>query len=312
MQEHLHERHQRHTAREGRPLTADPSAPASYDELALRLQQGLDRLTPSHRRLAERVLADPEGVAFMTVTDLATVVGVNESTVVRFAAGQGLGGYPGLAELCRERLRDQAQLVRRFTSSTSLDAAAHGDLLDLSVTFDQANVVRTLTNVDRDTWTATVTALAHAPRVHVLGLRKSHAVAYLLGYLLRMVRDDVATLGSGPGTLVEELRRVQPGDCVVGIAIHRYPRDTVRGFGWAGTHDATTVALTDNRASPLARAADHTFLVETAGVAVLRSMTGFTALVQALANAVAVELEPATRSTLAVEEELLGAFDVYE
>ncbi|HEV7761166.1 MAG TPA: MurR/RpiR family transcriptional regulator, partial [Acidimicrobiales bacterium] len=220
--------------------------PASYDDLALRLQHGLDQLTPSHRRLAERVLADPEGVAFMTVTELAAAVGVNESTVVRFATGLGLKGYPGLTELCRERLREQAQLVRRFTSSTTLDAAANGDLLDLSVAFDQANVVRTLTNVDREAWAATITALARAPRVHVLGLRKSHAVAYLLGYLLRMVRDDVATLGTGPGILVEELRRVQPGDCVVGIGIHRYHRDTVRGFRWARTHGATAIALTDN------------------------------------------------------------------
>jgi len=287
----------------------------TYDELAARLQHDLDTLTPSHRRLAERVLADPEGVAFMTVTDLAAAVGVNESTVVRFATGQGLAGYPGLAELCRERLREQAQLVRRFTSATGLDAATDGDgrdLLATSARFDQANVVRTLTNVDRATWTAAVAALAGAPRVHVLGLRKSHAVAYLLGYLLRMVRDDVATHGTGPGTLVEELRRVQPGDCVVGVAIHRYARATVQGFRWAGDHGATTIALTDNRASPLARRADHTFLVETAGVAVLRSMTGFTALVQALANAVAVELAPSARSTLAAEEDLLAAFDIYD
>jgi DNA-binding MurR/RpiR family transcriptional regulator len=294
------------------PAPGPATGPASYDDLALRLQQGLEQLTPSHRRLAERVLADPEGVAFMTVTELAAAVGVNESTVVRFATGLGLKGYPGLTELCRERLREQAQLVRRFTSSTTLDAAAHGDLLDLSVAFDQANVVRTLTNVDREAWAATITALARAPRVHVLGLRKSHAVAYLLGYLLRMVRDDVATLGTGPGILVEELRRVRPGDCVVGIGIHRYHRDTVRGFRWARAHGATAVALTDNAASPLARDADHTFLVDTAGVAVLRSMTGFTSLVQALANAVAVELEPEARSTLAAEEDLLGEFDIYQ
>jgi DNA-binding MurR/RpiR family transcriptional regulator len=289
----------------------DPTPSLTYDELALRLQQGLDGLSPSHRRLAERVLADPEGVAFMTVTDLAAAVGVNESTVVRFAAAQGLGGYPGLAAVCRERLRHQAHLVRRFTSTSALDAA-DGDILDVSATFDQANVLRTLTAVDRAAWTATAEALAHAPRVHVLGLRQSHAPAYLLGYLLRMVRDDVATLGTGPGTLVDELRRVVPGDCVVGVGIHPYHRDTVRGFRWAADREATTVALTDNRASPLARAADHTFLVDTAGVAVLRSTTGFTALVQALATAVAVELEPGARSTLAAEEELLDAFGIYD
>ena len=70
--------------------------------------------------------------------------------------------------------------------------------------------------------------------MHVLGLRKCHSIAYLLGYLLRMVRDEVEVLTAGTGTLVEDLRRVRPGDCFVGIAIQRYTRDTVRGFRRAG------------------------------------------------------------------------------
>ena len=63
---------------------------------------------PAQRLLAERVMADPEGVAFMTVSELATVTGVNESTVVRFASGLGLDGYPGLTRLCRAMLRAEA------------------------------------------------------------------------------------------------------------------------------------------------------------------------------------------------------------
>jgi DNA-binding MurR/RpiR family transcriptional regulator len=294
-------------------------APATYDELVSELQQRLPTLTPAQRLLAERVMADPEGVAFMTVSELASAVNVNESTVVRFATSLGLDGYPGLTRLCRAMLRVEAQLLRRFANVE--DLAAEGtdplengphDPLELATAFDQANIARTLARVDPASWAAAVAALAEAPRVHVLGLRKCYSVAFLLGYLLRMVRDEVETLTPGFGTLVEDLRRVRPGDCFVGISIHRYSRDTVRGFRQAHAQGATTVALTDNPSSPLAIAGDHAFYVETAGVAVLRSLTAFTSLVQALANAVAAARGTETRSALVLEEALLDDFGVYD
>jgi DNA-binding MurR/RpiR family transcriptional regulator len=293
--------------------------PASYAELVSVLQQRMPTLTPAQRLLAERVMADPESVAFMTVSELAATANVNESTVVRFAAGIGLDGYPGLTRLCRAMLRDEAQLLRRFARVEDLAAGGSGpteaglrDPLELATAFDQANIARTMARVDRSSWSAAVDALAEAPRVHVLGLRKCHSVAFLLGYLLRMVRDEVRILTPGVGTLVEDLRGVRPGDCFVGVSIHRYSRDTVRGFRQARARGATTVALTDNPSSPLAIAGEHAFYVETVGVSVLRSLTAFTSLVQALANAVAAARGAEARSALVLEERLLDEFDVYE
>jgi DNA-binding MurR/RpiR family transcriptional regulator len=288
-------------------------ADMNFDQLVALLQERRGRLTPSQQLLAERVMADPEGVAFMTVGELAAAVGVNESTVVRFATSLGLDGYPGLTRLCRQRLRDQAQLLRRFAHLEQLDSGdGEGeDPLARTSVFDQANIARTLAQVDRQSWTAAVTALAQAPRVHVLGLRKCYSVAFLLGYLLRLVRDDVTVLDPAAGTLVDELRQVQAGDCFVGIAIHRYSRDTVRAFHRAQQTGAVTVALTDNPTSPLARDAAHVFYVDTTGVAVLRSVAAFVSLAQALANAVATARGTQTRDALALEEELLDEFDVY-
>lgn len=286
------------------------NAPQSFEDLISTLRTRLNQLTPSQRLLAERVLADPEGVAFMTVTDLAAAVNVNESTVVRFATGLGLDGYPGLVRLCRERLREQAQLLRRFANLESLTGQAR-DPIEQAAAYDQANITRSMSRIDRPTWESATQALAQAPQVHVLGLRKCYSVAYLLGYLLSLVREDVRVLSAGHGTLTDELRRVRAGDCFVGIAIHRYASDTVRAFEWAGSRGAKTLALTDNPASPLSRPADHAFYLDTTGVSVLRSLTAFTALVQALATAVATQRGTEARSALLVEEELLDKFEVY-
>lgn len=285
-------------------------APQSYDALVRVLHDRLDALTRSQRLLAERILSDPEGVAFMTVSELAEAVNVNESTVVRFASGLGLDGYPGLTRLCRQRLQEQAQLLRRLSNLESV-VDHDRDPLEVAATYDQANIARSTSRMDRQSWSSAVEALNNSRGVHVMGLRKCFAPAFLLGYLLGLVRHEVAVLGQTPGMLTEELRRIGPGDCFVALSIHRYSADTVRAFHFAKKRGATAVALTDNPASPLAGDADHVFYLDTTGVSVLRSLTAFTSVVQALAADVATERGAQARSALLVEEELLDEFGVY-
>ncbi|MEV5177974.1 MurR/RpiR family transcriptional regulator [Streptomyces flaveolus] len=286
------------------------SPPQSYSELLAELRRRGTSLTRSQRLLADRVMADPEGVAFMTISDLASAVGVNEATVVRFANALGLDGYPGLTRLCREQLREQAQLLNRYNHLEQLTGEG-GDPLERAVALDRANIARTFARIHPETWQGAVSALAESPSVHVLGLRKCHAPAYLLGYLLRMLREEVHTLTGSSGNLTDELRRIREGDCFVAISIHRYSSDTVRAAEWARSRGARCLALTDNPSSPLATTADHVFYIDAAGASVLRSMTAFTSLVQALATGVAQARGHEARSTLLMEEQLLEQFAVY-
>ncbi|MBO0856271.1 MAG: MurR/RpiR family transcriptional regulator, partial [Nocardia sp.] len=279
-------------------------------ELAALLRVRHDQLSVAHRKIAQRVLADSESVAFLTVSEFAAEIGVNEGTIVRFATGLGLKGYPGLVRLCRERLRQQAQLLRRFEDLERL--AAEGAVpRDRSLVLDQANLVRSFAAVDAAHWDSAVIGLARAPRVHVLGLRKCHAPAYLLGYLLGLVREEVVTLSGALGGLPDELRRVRPDDCFVAISIDRYSRDTVRAAEWAARRGAHVVALTDTPASPLAERARDAFYIEAASATVLRSMTAFTAMVQALTAEVTHALGHQARDTLLEEEGLLEEFGAY-
>ncbi|WP_280265406.1 MurR/RpiR family transcriptional regulator [Nocardia wallacei] len=284
--------------------------PQTFDELVAELRARHDSLSQAHRKLAERVMADPEAVAFMTVSELAGAVGVNEATVVRFANALGLKGYPGLTRLCRERLQEQAQLLRRFDNLERLPAEG-GGLLNRTLGFDQANIARTFARIDDGTWESAVRHLAEAPRVHVMGLRKCHAPAYLLAYLLGMVREEVALVTATAGALTDDLRGVREGDCFVAMSIHRYMADTVRGAAWARSVGAHVVALTDNPGSPLAATAGDCFFVDATSPSVLRSMTAFTSLVQALTAGVAKSHGREARASLLQEERLLSDFHVY-
>jgi DNA-binding MurR/RpiR family transcriptional regulator len=285
--------------------------PKTFDALAQLLRRQFQSLTPNQQRLARQLLSDPEGCAFMTISELAKTVGVNESTVVRFSTALGLDGYPALVRLCQERLREQAQLIRRFDALEQLSGTGT-DLLEGTVALDQANIARTFARVQQADWDRAVRALADGRVVYVMGLRKTHTVAYLLSYLLQIVRDDVECLVLGPGTLPDRLRRLGPGDTFVAAGIYRYSREVVRSLRFARERGATTIALTDNPSSPLARYAEVAFYCDTAGVSILRSLTALVSLAQTLVAGVAARLGTTTRSALLLEEEVLREFQVYE
>jgi DNA-binding MurR/RpiR family transcriptional regulator len=284
--------------------------PQTFDELAERLRGLMPRLSAAHRQLAQRILSDPEGTAFQSIKDLAELVGVNQSTVVRFAQAAGLPGFPALRRLCEQHLTRQAQLVRRFDQLAELEATSR-EFLEHTAQLDRHNISRTFARVDMGMWDAIVAKISQARAVHVIGLRKSFAPAYLLWYLLQLTREDVFTVTPATGTLVDQLRRIGPGDVCLAISIHRYAHDTVAALALARDAGATTVALTDNPASPLAGLAYWTLLVDTTGAGVLRSMTAFIAIVQALAGAVAAHRGAKSRDALVIEEELLQRFNVY-
>jgi len=311
--------------RSGARDAAGSQPPRSFDELVGMLQVGLATLSDGHARVARQVLSDPEGCAFMTITELATAVGVNESTVVRFASKLGLDGYPALTALCRERLREQAQLVGRFERLQQLadqdgrrppESTRRGERLSAPLeslaASEQRNIVRTFARVDRKDWRRAVQTAARSRSVYVIGLRKCYAVAYLLSYLLGLIRDDVRHVASESGTLADALRQVGPKDTFIAVSIHRYTRDTLRALRFAHGRGAFTIALTDNAASPLAEHADVSFYIDTSSSSVLRSVSAFVSLVQAFAAAVAVERGTKARSALLLEEDVLREFEVYE
>src|SRR4029453_8437976 len=58
-----------------------------------RLTRALERLRPSERKVAERVLRDPAGERGVSMAAVAGAAGVSEPTVMRFCTGLGFDGF---------------------------------------------------------------------------------------------------------------------------------------------------------------------------------------------------------------------------
>ena len=282
----------------------------SFDDLIQALHAEMDKLSHSHREVARYVLAEPDRCAFMTISELSDATDVNESTISRFVRRIGLPGYPALTDLCRSNLMAQSQFISRLEELEKKEKSGD-DLLQLALRHDHDNLTTTFAKIDRERWNDAVRALARGRRIYVIGLRKCYSVAHYLSYALGLVREDVKLLNLDVGTLPEQVRGIGPDDVCVGISIHRYTKEVVHVLRFAEHRGATTIALTDDPGSPLNRHADLTFYADSDGASILRSLTAFMSLVQALVAGTVGQLGTDTRSDLLRQEDLLKEFQTY-
>ena len=104
-------------------------------QLTDRIKQNARSFSKGQRLIARYIEEHYDKVAFMTASKLGAVVGVSESTVVRFATEIGYSGYPALQQAMQEMIRNRLTSVQRLeiTSANTplerlLDASLEQDI----------------------------------------------------------------------------------------------------------------------------------------------------------------------------------------
>ena len=78
------------------------------------LSERLPKLSKGHKKIAEYILNHYDKAAFMTASKLGNIVGVSESTVVRFATELGFEGYPEMQKALKEFTSNKLTTVQRM------------------------------------------------------------------------------------------------------------------------------------------------------------------------------------------------------
>ncbi len=258
-------------------------------EVEQRLREQAERLTPSERRIGEVILGGPQVVAFGTVAELAAAASAGTATVVRFAVKLGYDGYSELQASIR---RDLAGQLRPAAQRIRDEPASDGPpLLARHLAAEISNVHATLQSVDTATLEGAVALLADPARtVLVLSGVASRGVATQFVGDLEQLRPACRLLDGNPIDLVRTLALVGADATVVVLDLRRYERWLIEAQREARSNGAVVIAITDSVLSPLARASDHSFVVEAASAGPFDSHVGTLALLDLLVADVATAL----------------------
>ena len=84
------------------------------NDLSNRINEAYSTLSKGQKLLASYITDNYDKAVFLTAAKLGDVVGVSESTVVRFATHLGYKGYPDFQKALEELVRNKLNSVQRM------------------------------------------------------------------------------------------------------------------------------------------------------------------------------------------------------
>ena len=223
---------------------ADPTPPMTVAELVARAGEDL---TPTERRIAEEVVAEPTLLAFGTVSDLADRIGTSRPSIARFATKLGLDSYAALQDVARRRVEDA--LTRPRDRIRRAPSGQPTDLDKLAAAFESATE-----SAARGEIKAIAERTAAAEAVWIVSGETSQAGAHALRSGLSMIRPRVHLLDEQ--SAASSLAGAGPNDLGIAIDFYRYRRSSVAASRALANLGVPIAAVTDSPLSPLAAMAD--------------------------------------------------------
>jgi DNA-binding MurR/RpiR family transcriptional regulator len=232
----------------------EPGHPAR--SLLHHLRQDLPRLSPAERQIGEYVLANPRQVLRLPTDQLAREIGVSQGTLSNFSQALGYGGFKAF----RLDLAAEVNAPLRLEQS----AIARGDTLQaiankaISANIDA--LLTTLRSLQLGDIEQVIEAIRAARRIDLYANGISSSVALdafnrllNLGLNASWLPDIANQLGSA-ALLTNQ-------DVALAFSYAGETRATVKALSLAHQQGATTIAITGNPRSSLARFADIKLVV---------------------------------------------------
>ena len=278
--------------------------------LLVRIDQSRKGFSKGQRKIALFIEEHYDTAAFMTAAKLGEVVGVSESTVVRFATQIGYDGYPFLQKAMQEMIRDRLNSLQRIEVTTG--RIGGDDVVESVLNQDIDKIKRTIEEVSRKDFAAAVDAIIKADHIYIFGVKSASYIASFFGYYLDLIFGKVTMLDStSKTTTYEKLFRISDKDVMIGISFPRYSTMAVDAMSFAHDRGAEVVAITDSMISPLVNNADAVLLARSDIASVVDTLVAPLSLINALLVAVVIRCKDEIADTFSALEQVWKEQGIY-
>lgn len=274
------------------------------------IESNLSDFSKGQKRIAGYILENYDKAAFMTASKLGKLVGVSESTVVRFATVLGYDGYPNMQRALQEMIRSRLTSTQRIQQAGEL--LDQEDVLGAVLNTDIENLREMEAHADRNDFNEVVERIRKARNIYILGVRSSSFVAGYLNFYMHLLFENVTLVQSNAaGEILEQLFRIGPEDVLIAISFPRYSKVTINTVKFARDRGATIIAMTDNDLSPIYQMSDAALLAPCEMISFVDSMAAPVSVINALLLALANRVGADVSATFEELEDIWNEYSVF-
>lgn len=264
--------------------------PRTYDTLRSQISRRHAQLSDRLRRIAEFAVDNPKDMALGTVATLSGRIGVQPSSMIRFANSFGFEGFSEMQRVFRSHLvaDDTPSYRERIASIRALRGKANGSSADAQSILAQsvADDIHALEDLHGGEaprgLERAVAILARAQSIYLIGQRRAFPVAFYLHYALCQLDLKALLVDSVGGTSDMQVRAATRNDALIAVSFKNYAPEAVRAVQAMAQRKVPVVAITDSPFSPIAAPASVAFEVPEQPQRAFRSLVAPIALAQSL------------------------------
>ncbi len=271
--------------------------------LLVRIDENMQNFSKGQRKISEYLLKNYEKSLYLTAAKLAEVIGVSESTVVRFAIELNYEGYPEFQKALEEIVKSELTPRQRMEVTAEKLSKNGKHPLRVMMEHDSSRIAKTLATIDFDEFDTVVDKIANARKIYIIAGRSSTALGDFLYFYLNMMSFRVEYVQvNSKAEIFEQLVHATDEDVCICMSFPRYAKRTIDGMAFAKSRNVTTVAITDSKIAPVTKYCDHVLLSKSDMIAVIDSLVSPLSII----NGLLVSL------SLVKQEKVLENFDMLE
>lgn len=281
------------------------------NDLIKRINECYSKLSKGQKLLANYIIDHYEKAVFLTAAKLGKIVGVSESTVVRFANELGYDGYPKLQRALEELVKTKLTSIQRVEVSSDRIDQSH--ILKSVLQSDADKIKYTLEEIDEEVFDQSVEMILEAKNIYIIGVRSSATLANFLGFYFNLVFDNVRLIHTNSvSEMFEQIYRLGKDDVVIGISFPRYSKRTLKAMEFAKQREAGVITITDSMLSPMTQFADCSLIARSDMASFVDSLVAPLSLVNALVVAISFKRHDTVIEALGSLEKIWSDYQVYE
>ncbi|MDD6305166.1 MAG: MurR/RpiR family transcriptional regulator [Lachnospiraceae bacterium] len=281
------------------------------NDLTSRINECYGSLSKGQKILATYITDNYDKAVFLTAAKMGQVVGVSESTVVRFATHLGYKGYPEFQKALEEMVRNKLNSIQRMEVTYGRISQSH--ILETVLQSDQEKIKDTLEHIDEHAFELAVDTIIKAKHIYIVGIRSCAPLAAFMAFYFNLMFENVTLLQTNNSSeLFEQMVRISKDDVIIGISFPRYSMRTLKAMEFANNRNAKVITLTDSVHSPMTLYSSCNLIARSDMASIVDSLVAPLSVINALIVALCMKKQGEVAKTLETLEDIWNEYQVYE
>lgn len=281
------------------------------NDLTSRINECYGSLSKGQKILATYITDNYDKAVFLTAAKMGQVVGVSESTVVRFATHLGYKGYPEFQKALEEMVRNKLNSIQRMEVTYGRISQSH--ILETVLQSDQEKIKDTLEHIDEHAFELAVDTIIKAKHIYIVGIRSCAPLAAFIAFYFNLMFENVTLLQTNNSSeLFEQMVRISKDDVIIGISFPRYSMRTLKAMEFANNRNAKVITLTDSVHSPMNLYSSCNLIARSDMASIVDSLVAPLSVINALIVALCMKKQGEVAKTLETLEDIWNEYQVYE